>query len=70
MISQGDITSRTEWEISTVLTDPSSSRSSSVIEHEDFLSSLFRFYEKLYELMRYQCPMQERCPKWNESDGG
>jgi hypothetical protein len=69
MICEGNITVWALWKIATIPTNPSSPKSSSVIEEED----LFIFSESSYEFgyfMRNEGTMKSRCSKRNYAERG
>ena len=63
MIRESNIAVWTEWEISTILTDPGSSRTSSIIEESDFFSLYLRSEYQLIELIRYEWGMEKTIRK-------
>lgn len=68
MIRECDIALRTEWEVSTVPTDPGTSRTATVIEDEDSLIPTSRTCDDMHELIGYESAMKVCRPKWNERD--
>ena len=67
MICEGDITLRTEWEISTILTDPGSSRSTTIIEEERFFIFFICLLEPYYEFMRNEWCLDHTIGKMYET---
>jgi hypothetical protein len=67
MICEGDITLRTEWEISTILTDPGSSRSTTIVEEEGFFIFLACLFEPFYEFMGNKWRLEDTIGKMYET---
>ena len=68
MICESDIAVWTEWKISTILTDPRSSRTSSIVEKSDFFSLYLCSEYQARELIRYEWSMEKCISKANAGE--